>query len=992
MRQQSQPNVKSPLRILTGFLVAISIAHLSAFDVDEPRARYTVTSWTERDGMPSSYVRAVAQDQAGYLWIATYSGLVRFDGVRFVAWKSRDGSTLPSDDLSALLVARDGSLWVGGFGGVTRIVDGRVDKNVSTKDGFFDGAVAALLQDRANHIWASGQSGVARFDGRTWQRFGHDYGLPEIATTRMHQDDAGTLWVGTSIGMHQRRSDSGRFEPVPALSFAIEDLTQDASHHLVVAHPTNLITDLDHVTPTPADSVLQHAHGTRMLRDREGHLWIGTRGHGLVRLRSRNGTPVFERVTTEDGLSADSVQALFEDREGNIWVGTPFGLNRLSKNAVIPVPLGNDMTGHVRAVAEGGIGTFVATDESLLQFTSTGLTDFGWKKRLSDHTLIALHYDDPSQTLWVSTNQGLVRLKSGVLARFPTPDVGVLSRIRSIATDDEGRLWLCDVDRGVYRSTDRTLTHFVLVARDKAAATVLATRDHRVWIGFLDGTVQSYLNERSESFSTEHGLPGGGTVTAMHEDRNGTLWVGTYRGLSKYANGRFVTLTKAEGFPGPGPVSIVDDAQGQLWLGVTGVGILQVSPAEFDAAVRDRGHHLQYHLYGPADGLRGTPVRAFGTPTVARTSDGTMWFLTGNGVGVVDPPRLAARQQTAPLVIESMLTNNGEHMPLANLNLPPTTSTLQVDYTLLSLAPLSQVSFRYKLEGFDADWIEAGTRRQAFYTNVAPGSYRFVVEAQGDESAQRASSEWRFSILPRFYQTMWFGFACMFAAGVSAWGLWQLRLHQMRRRFSAVLEERARMGREIHDTLLQGLVGVAVQSKVIADQFQSSPDAARERLDRLRKLVEHYIAETRQSIWDLRSTALEASDLSTALRDAGQALTADKNVRFELLVRGKPYPCLPKVEEHLLRIGREALSNAVRHAHPARVRAELIYQRDSVRLRIMDDGKGFDLNDPGFTAGAHWGLTSMRERAQQINAEFQLASTPGKGTELDLVVPAIPGR
>jgi signal transduction histidine kinase len=207
-------------------------------------------------------------------------------------------------------------------------------------------------------------------------------------------------------------------------------------------------------------------------------------------------------------------------------------------------------------------------------------------------------------------------------------------------------------------------------------------------------------------------------------------------------------------------------------------------------------------------------------------------------------------------------------------------------------------------------------------------------------------------------------------------------------RFAVVLDERARMGREIHDTLLQGLVGVAVQFKVIAEHLHSSPDAAKERLERLRKLVEHYICETRQSIWDLRSPTLEAADLISALRQAGETITADKNVQFELVVTGKPYRCDPKVEEQLLRVGREALSNAVRHADPNRVRVDLAYGPDTVLLRVTDDGSGFSPDDPGFSAGTHWGLTSMRERAQQINAKFHLVSAPGKGTELELIVPS----
>jgi signal transduction histidine kinase/ligand-binding sensor domain-containing protein len=967
---------------------------LQAFDAGAPRALYTVTSWTERDGMPSSYVRAITQDSSGYLWLATYSGLVRFDGVRFTSWTSTDGSSLPSEDLSALLVARDGSLWVGGFGGVSRISDGRLDKAASTVEGFFKGSVAALLQDDRGHIWASGQSGIAEFDGTRWRRLGTEDGLPERPGLRMGKDANGAVWIGTSIGLHRRAANKATFETISGLSFAIEDVTEDGSGRIIVPHPTGLFTSAGGPMPQPDDPVLRRAHGTRLLRDRDGYLWIGTRGHGLVRFRDgKDGKAVFDRLTSEDGLSADSVLALFQDRQGNIWVGTPYGVNRLSRNFVIPVPMGSGMTEHVRAVVEGDNGTFVATDENLLYFTSSGQRDFGWRKQFPHRTLSALHNDPRSKTLWISTNQGVVRLQSGKLSEFPTPDIGVLNRIRSVTTDLEGRLWLCDVDRGVYRSTDSGLTRFVLVANDKPASTVLGTRDGRVWVGFIDGTVRSYLNGQSESFSEEHGLPGGGTASALHEDRNGTLWVGTHRGLSRFSNGRFVTITRAEGFPGPGPVSIVDDRDGQLWLGLTGVGIVQLSPAEFEVAAGNRNHQLRYRMYGPADGLRGTPVRVFGTPTATRTSSGAMWFLTGNGLGIVDPARSGApRAHAAPLLVEGIVANNREYAPAAGLTLPPNTTTLQIDYTLLSLAPLSQVNFRYKLDGFDANWIDAGQRRQAFYTNVGPGTYRFVVEAGTDDSTQRSLAHWQFTIQPRFYQTVWFGLACVFAGGLSLWGLWQLRLHQMRQRFSVVLQERARMGREIHDTLLQGLVGVAVQFKVIGDQLHASPDAARERLERLRKLVEHYITETRQSIWDLRSPLLETSDLATALRKEGQTLTADKNVRFELVVRGKPYPCPPKVEEQLLRVGREAVSNAVRHAHPSSVRAELTYQRGSVRLKIVDDGKGFDPSAPGMTSGAHWGLTSMRERAQEINGRFQLNSAPGRGTELELVVPALQAR
>jgi signal transduction histidine kinase/ligand-binding sensor domain-containing protein len=983
------------MRLLTRlFLPALALAvpaRAGAFDVNEVRARYTITTWTEKDGIPSSYIRAIAQDRDGYLWLATYSGLVRFDGERFVTWKARSGAALPNDDVSGLLVAHDGSLWVGGLGSVTHIVDGRIANLKPPPERLFDGYVSTFLEDGTGTIWAAGQDGVAKFDGTHWEKVGAQQGLPERPAISLHQDNSGVLWVGTGVGVYRRVASTGRFEAVglPTLAYPVENIAEDRAGDIVLTHPTHLITDMGGPDQDRRDSELNILHGTKLLRDREGSLWVGTRSQGIVRIRGEGSHREIERVTTEDGLSADSVQALFEDREGNIWVGTPFGLNRLSENAIIPVPMGQGITGHVRAVTVAEDGSiWAATEESLLRFAGKQQTRYDWGSRLPTRTIIALHRDPQTGTLWISTNEGLVRFGAGRFAPFVMPGGLQLNRVRSITTDKDGHLWVCDVDRGVFRSTDRTLTSFDLIGANKPAATVYAARDGRVWIGMVNGTIRSYQDGKLQSFAEGDGLPAGSTVTAIHEDRAGTIWVGTHRGLSRFDNGRFVTVDKASGFPGTGPVAIEDDEDGYLWLGVTGLGILRVSQKEFDRAVVDRAHKIQYRLYGASDGLRATPVRQFGTPASAHGVGNQIWFLTGNGLAVVDPNRLRGSRPSAPLLVEEMLAGNEDYLPAPELKLPPHTSEFQIDYTLLSLAPLSQVSFRYKLEAFDEQWIEAGQRRQAFYTNVPPGHYRFRVEADRDGAPTSASAAWNFSVEPMFYQTAWFAVACTALGLLGLWGLWQLRLQQIRRRFAVVLDERARMGREIHDTLLQGLVGVAVQFKVIADHLHSSPDAAKERLERLRKLVEHYICETRQSIWDLRSPTLESADLVTALRQAGETITADKNVQFELTVTGKPYPCDPKVEEQLLRVGREALSNAVRHADPNRVRVDLVYAHDAVRLRVTDDGSGFSPDDPGFNAGTHWGLTSMRERAQQINAQFQLASTPGKGTELELIVPA----
>jgi signal transduction histidine kinase/ligand-binding sensor domain-containing protein len=932
-------------------------------------------------------VRDIAQDANGYLWLATYAGLVKFDGVRFVR-QDRFDRSLPSDDLSALLITRNGSIWVGGVvGGVTHILGTHIVTHTSP-EGLFDGYVFSLLEDRTGTIWVAAQGGLARINGQRWERLGTANGLPDRPASSLYQDQNGVIWVGTSAGLYKGGAPYEKFEAVASVPHSVEGIASTHLGEILTTHPTRLLTFVTGPS-TNTHTEMPDFHGTRVMRDRRGSLWVGTRGRGIVRLQpaSPNRPPRLDQLTHHDGLSSDSVLSLFEDREGQIWAGTPFGLNRLSENSVIPVLPDENTGGHVRSVvAAEDSGVWTSTAEALLRYSSSQRSIYG-RRIPGSGTINALHTDKQRNALWIARNGGIIRYRGDRFEPFLFPDGTTLTRVRSMVTDTAGRLWLCDGDRGVFRSTDATLRSFELIAGDKPASSLFASRNGSVWIGFVNGTVRQVEGVNVVSYSEAQGLPGGGTVTAMYEDRSDNFWVGTHRGLSRFENGRFLTIRSHNGLPGPGPIAIVDDEDGNLWLGVTGVGLLKTTRADFDHAVAT-GTALAHHLYGESDGLRATPVRWFGAPTSARTKDGTLWFLTGHGLAVVDPARLHEPRATPAVRIEGAFADERDYPPDEEVNFPAGTTTLRIDYTLTSLAPLSQAKFRYRLEGLDDQWVEAGDRRQAFYTNVPPGRYRFLVEASIGTPQQVNGTYWMFSIRPRFYQTTWFAASAAMLLTAVMWALWRFRLSQVQRRFGLVLDERVRMGREIHDTLLQGLVGVAVQFKVIGDQLPPSAQAARDRLERVRKLVEHYIAETRQSIWDLRSPSLLDHDLTTALREAGRNIVGDNNIGFDVVVRGKAYACPPRVEEQLLRVGSEAVSNAIRHAEPSRVTIELVYQRDAITLRVIDDGAGFDADDPGFTTGGHWGLASMRERAQQMNARLNLTSEPGRGTQLELIVPA----
>jgi signal transduction histidine kinase len=336
------------------------------------------------------------------------------------------------------------------------------------------------------------------------------------------------------------------------------------------------------------------------------------------------------------------------------------------------------------------------------------------------------------------------------------------------------------------------------------------------------------------------------------------------------------------------------------------------------------------------------------------------------------------------------VTADGEVLdPASGVRLPPISSDLRIDYTAFNFASPQKTWFRYRLEGFDRNWIDAGVRRQAIYTNLPPGRYQFHVSASNDSTTwSEDSTSWDFSIGPRFHQTAWFSIVCGGAVIGCVWLAWRRHLIRMKRHLSLVFDERTRMAREIHDTLLQSLVGVALQFDVIGRKLESSPALAKDQLWRVRDEVEEYIREARQSIWDLRSPTLQTWDLASALRRACQSAAAANGARCEFGVSGEPRRYPVRVEEQLLRIAQEALTNAARHAHADFVRMNLCYASSSVLLRISDDGRGFDQDErPPGDFGGHWGLLDMKERAQQIGGRFTLTTRPGAGTVVETLVP-----
>jgi ligand-binding sensor domain-containing protein/signal transduction histidine kinase len=973
-------------RMLMAAVAAVSIIVVPARTVMalDPRSAltdYSLTTWSEESGPFPFGIYAIAQDEEGYLWLGARTGLIRFDGTTFKKWSG--SAPLPDDRVSAIRVARDGAMWLGfgTVGGVTRIFRGQVT-NFSPRDGLTVGDVNELIEDQDGVIWAATYGGLSRFVQGHWETVSGADGLPAEAVYSVLNDSAGNLWVGTTLGVYRRAAGEQKFElntAAVALGFA-EDASgtiwrSDREKGVVVlsaGHEARLSSTARRSSP-----------GRYVVYDQSGSLWVSGRGSGVWRFKypTAGAEPSVERLSRREGLLSTEIRCLFEDRHGTLWIGSRTGLTRLQESNVHAMLTNEDVL--ISAVQGGNDGSvWIATSNGLRRRQGGSERLYGTADGLPSESVTALH-KDASGTIWVATGQGIARLVGDRFVPISVPDRQPLRSVRSLASDHLGVLWICDQQRGLFQWKDGKLTEVDETLTEQGGAHVVyADAADRVWVGLWTTGIAVFDKGKLDFYTVQHGLPSG-TVNDVYQDRSGSIWVATTGGLARFDDGRFTTFTK-HGFPDFGISSILEDVQGYLWFGSRN-GLLRISPAEFEGLSGNPNARLRYTFYGTEEGIPGTLSRP-AMPNSTRQSDGTLWFVTSVGLAIVDPTKLHDHSPSAPARIEDVIADGSPVSVTAGLELPPRPSRIQINYSILSLAAVGKVRFRYKLENFESDWEDAGERRQASYTNLPPGSYRFRVVASNSKGDWSEDGDvLAFSIMPAFYQTRTFDALVVAALGLVTWGMWQFRLRSIQRRFDLVLAERMRMGREIHDTLLQSLVGVALEFDDIWEQLDPSAVALRAQVQRIREQVEHYAREARRSIWNLRSPMLESHNLPAALRRFGEAAVAGTEIEFGLSVIGTPRRAESRVEQELLRVGQEALSNAVRHSGARQIIVEVSYHVNSVRLQVSDDGRGFDLSQVERDRSGHWGVSSMRERAQHIGARFAIVTSSGHGTSIEMI-------
>jgi len=375
-------------------------------------------------------------------------------------------------------------------------------------------------------------------------------------------------------------------------------------------------------------------------------------------------------------------------------------------------------------------------------------------------------------------------------------------------------------------------------------------------------------------------------------------------------------------------------------------------------------------------------------PAAWKGADGRLWFPTVKGVAVVDPDHLRINDLAPPVVIESVIVDGATVDLLEGPRFSSEKEKFEFHFTGLSYNAPEKVRFKYKLEGFDKDWVDAGTKREASYTNIRPGHYTFrVIASNNDQVWNSTGASFQFYLQPHFYQTYWFYLACVVMALLLGWASYNLRVRQMRAQFSAVLAERTRLSREIHDTLSQSFVGIALQIEAASEELMQSPESAQTRLKMAHKMVHTSLAEARRSVWDLRPEALERGNLAAAFFEIAEEIKATAAVDAQVEVHGKPRRLSSFVEGHLLRIGQEAISNALKHAQASRIIIELSFDRQRVRLRVADNGCGFESQAPFSVHSGHFGLIGIKERVDQMEGQLELRSSPDNGTEVEVSVP-----
>lgn len=949
---------------------------------EQPQS-YTQRTWQTSDGLPEQIVQAFAQTKNHYLWIGTSGGLLRFDGAQFVTYSRDNVPAFTDDNIFCLMVADDDSLWIGSEGGgLLRYQHGSF-RSFSGADGLTNSFVRVVYQDSKGQIWIGTDGGLLRVRNERLERIDNTSTVPALTVHAIFEDSRGALWVGGSRLLRLNGDTAVEYHLEGGYSQnTVKSITETRNGTVWVGTISGL-QKMSRINGERAFSKVVDVRGTvRFLHETsDGTLWAGTIGNGVYTFRDGRST----NMGVHDGLPSDTALNLFEDAEKNIWIGTQSGMLRLSKTAVNTVSLPD--------AGEADAGTIFA---------------------------------DSNGDLWVASAH-LFQLQKGKATRFEVP--GVSARIRNVFRDSGGGLWIGTEGQGAIRIQGNKKDHYTTQTGlvSNFIRVFAQGRDGSVWIGtdwsvtrwhpdgkltnyqMVDGlcyfSIRALLQDRSGDvwIGTDHGLSRlhAGVfqrdavtdalkeekIWAIHEDSDGGLWFGTRTGgLFRWRSGKLARFTAAQGLASNSIYEILEDKNENFWLsGPNGISV--VSRRELDG-IADKGWHpIALTLYGVSNGLEKTQLYGGEKPAGVLTSSGEVWFPSNRG-----PVRIAIDQtapaDVPPVIIDRLVVDGVQTPGSAPISIGPDNVNLEIHYSIVLLRSQERVRFRYKLEGFDSSWVDASSRRVAYYTNLPAGKYNFRVAAfEMNTPADVAESSICITKKPHFYRTRWFLSLCVLLLAAAVWGVYKFRVGQLRARFSAVLKERARLAREMHDTLIQGCTSTSALLEAYSSMGTKKRDGGGELLDIARTQLRSTINEAREAVWDLRHQTTALTSIVPLLESIAAQVEHDCGVQVTCSGTGRAFDLEQSTANELLMIVREALYNAVRHGSPAKVQISCSFDHGMVSVTVQDDGCGFDPDGEDTKAERHYGVIGMGERAQRIGGQLEICSRLGEGTKVKIKVP-----